>query len=109
MKVEPGETVYTAALREMKEESGLSVLDATLRGILSFDMRGDGNHLEVHVFSGTQHTGDIVNSDEMDPVWMDETSLPYSLPFEVAIDFDSLNQIIFCNSTCVVTGSIIRI
>ena len=39
-----------AAVREMQEESGLLVSDAALRGILSFDMRGDGNRLEVHVF-----------------------------------------------------------
>ena len=35
-KVEPGETVDEAALRELREEAGISALDATRRGVLTF-------------------------------------------------------------------------
>lgn len=47
------------------------------RGILSFDMRGDGNHLEVHVFTASEWTGDITESDEMEPRWWKVDEIPY--------------------------------
>eukprot|EP00037_Helgoeca_nana_P034183 m.420849 g.420849 ORF g.420849 m.420849 type:complete len:175 (-) comp32978_c0_seq1:82-606(-) len=76
-KVEAGETVIEAAVREMQEESGLTVEDPSLRGILSFDMRGDGNHLEVHVYHASQYHGVLTESDEMDPFWAKEDAIPF--------------------------------
>ena len=50
---------------------------AALRGILSFDMRGDGNHLEVHVFHASRFVGDPVESDEMEPFWVPDDAVPF--------------------------------
>eukprot|EP00038_Savillea_parva_P012552 m.205427 g.205427 ORF g.205427 m.205427 type:complete len:178 (+) comp22927_c0_seq1:305-838(+) len=75
-KVERGESMMEAAVREMREESGLTVEDASLRGILSFNMLGDGNHLEIHVFHASKYHGTITESDEMDPFWVKDTEIP---------------------------------
>ena len=68
-KVEPGETIHAAALREMAEESGLTVTDAQRRGVLRFDMRSDGMRLEVHLFAASHYNGVVTPSDEMLPRW----------------------------------------
>eukprot|EP00035_Acanthoeca_spectabilis_P031661 m.15192 g.15192 ORF g.15192 m.15192 type:complete len:178 (-) comp4887_c0_seq1:67-600(-) len=76
-KVEIGETIAEAAVREMQEESGLTVENASLRGILTFHMRGDGNQLEVHVFHASEYHGELVENDEMEPFWVKESEIPF--------------------------------
>lgn len=79
-KIDPGETILQAALREMKEESGLVPTDACLRGNIVFEFKGNPELLEVHVFKATQWQGreEPVESEEMKPEWHgdDEASLP---------------------------------
>src|SRR5512136_202936 len=48
--VEADEDVYTSALREMKEETGLDVADARLRGIVNVDA-GQETGILVFVFT----------------------------------------------------------
>jgi 8-oxo-dGTP diphosphatase/2-hydroxy-dATP diphosphatase len=76
-KVEPGETLLGAALREMEEESGLAVDDAAYAGHLTFTFEGRGGELHVHVFSATRARGEPRESDEMAPLWVDEGAIPY--------------------------------
>ena len=38
-------------------------------------MLGDGNQLEVHVFEATEYEGDVAESEEMAPFWVDEGSI----------------------------------
>ena len=56
-KVEAGESVEAAALRELHEEAGIHASDATKRGIIRFEFEGDPVALQVHVFKATQFTG----------------------------------------------------
>ncbi len=76
-KLEPNETVPQAAVREMQEESGLTVAGIEERGVLIFEMRGDRNILEVHVFSAASWTGALCESDEMEPRWWAEAEIPF--------------------------------
>lgn len=76
-KVEPGETISAAAAREMLEESCCSVTGIQRRGILSFDMLGDGNQLEVHVFAAGGFEGEPTETEEMAPLWVEESAIPY--------------------------------
>jgi len=51
--VEPGETPRDAAIRELREETGLE--SSALREVICYDVRGIGGdpfHFEVHMFSG---------------------------------------------------------
>ena len=56
-KVEAGESVYDAALRELQEEAGVHASDATKCGVIRFEFEGDPVALQVHVYRATQFTG----------------------------------------------------
>lgn len=68
-KVDPGENLRDAALREMREESGVEVTDAQLHANIVFDFHGHPERLEVHVFRATRWTGEPRECDEMRPQW----------------------------------------
>jgi 8-oxo-dGTP diphosphatase / 2-hydroxy-dATP diphosphatase len=78
-KIEPNESIRAAAIREMEEESGVLVHDATLVGNLRFVFDGSEERLEVHVFRAATYTGVVCESDEMRPQWwsLDEP-MPYA-------------------------------
>jgi len=78
-KVEPGEGIEAAALREMKEESGLqvSVQDSHYVGRLTFLFPYQPTWSQVvHVFLAKAWTGELVESDEMRPAWFPVEDLP---------------------------------
>ncbi len=75
-KIEPGETILAAALRETHEEACVAPTDATLVGHLLFSFVGIAEALEVHVFRATAFTGTPAETDEMAPAWHPETELP---------------------------------
>jgi hypothetical protein len=56
-KVESGETVHAAALRELHEEAGVHTSDAIKCGVIRFEFEDDPVALQVHVFRATQFTG----------------------------------------------------
>lgn len=62
-KVEKGETILEGALRELKEESGLTGHDLEQIGVLTLEFEGDPVLLEVHVFSTTKYTGKPTESE----------------------------------------------
>lgn len=76
-KIEPLETIQSAAVREMEEESGLRVLDPVLVGLLDFDFLGSTERLRVHVFTATAYSGVVRESDEMQPQWFSESAVPF--------------------------------
>ncbi|KAF2359998.1 NUDIX hydrolase domain [Trinorchestia longiramus] len=77
-KVEPGESIRGAAVREVLEESGVDV-SATITkvGFLEFTFTGEDFLMEVHVFLADGFSGQPQESDEMRPEWFPLTSLPY--------------------------------
>ena len=73
-KFEPGETPDACALREVREESGLTMTDFALRGLIIFvsDVWG----LEyMYLYSATKWTGRLVDCDEGELVWLDKREL----------------------------------
>ena len=77
-KVEAGESVSDAAMRELREESGLEAKHFEKRGTIIFEYASDPVPLEVHVFSVTSWRGELVESDEMRPAWFRHTEIPYA-------------------------------
>ena len=82
-KIEKGETILAAALREMREESGLCVEPASaaaLVGHLSFDFAGSREHLSVHVFRApaAAAVGMLCESEEMAPQRVRASAPPYA-------------------------------
>ncbi len=72
--VEIGESFVDAVKREMKEETGLDILDPRLVGIKQFPMK-NGNYEEgryvVLLLKATEFTGDVVSSAEGQMEWID--------------------------------------
>jgi len=73
-KFEPGETPDECVLREVKEETGFTMTDFALRGLIIFvsDVWG----LEyMYLYTATRWTGKLVDCDEGELVWLDKAEL----------------------------------
>lgn len=71
--IEPGESIVDAVVREMQEETGLTVLDPKLCGVKQFPI--DGGRYIVFLFTATEYTGDLVSSAEGTMHWVDKDKL----------------------------------
>lgn len=109
-KVEEGETVEEAALRELKEEAGIGVETLEKAGMLYFDIEGDERLHEGHIFRAWGVIGEPVETNEMiTPRWFDESEIPYDkmwkgddlwiplflkgVPFEGTLSFDAKHEL----------------
>lgn len=77
-KVEPGETIEQAAIRECQEEIGITPFNPQLLGDFEFRMTHDpdfGHH--AHVFVATEWEGEPHETEEMRPKWFRSDAIPY--------------------------------
>ncbi len=79
-KIESGETVAEAALRELAEETGILLPPASLERIATltfiFPHRPKWSQ-RVHVFTAHKWKGEPAESDEMRPQWFAVNAIPY--------------------------------
>lgn len=66
--VEPGESFVQAAVREVQEETGLTVLDPRLCGVKQFQTDGGARYV-VLLFQATRYTGALRSSPEGRMFW----------------------------------------
>eukprot|EP00055_Hartaetosiga_balthica_P004083 m.10055 g.10055 ORF g.10055 m.10055 type:complete len:185 (-) comp3598_c0_seq2:884-1438(-) len=76
-KLEKGETIEQAAIRELEEESHLTASKLEKMGRIFFEFVGDKTILEVHVFEATEWIGEPEETEEMDPKWFCVDNLPF--------------------------------
>ncbi|MEK7464207.1 MAG: 8-oxo-dGTP diphosphatase [Patescibacteria group bacterium] len=76
-KVEPGESIEDAALREMREEAGIELASVEKFGVLDFSWKDNPEILEVHIFRGKEFLGKPKESDEMKPQWFHVNEIPF--------------------------------
>ena len=77
-KIENGETPQKAAIRELKEESGLDATNIINVGQLTFYFEDESLVLNADVFVTTTFKGKEVTTDEMKPVWLNVNKIPYN-------------------------------
>ena len=86
--VEFGESFVDAVIREMKEETGLTITDPRLVGVKQFPIE-DGRYI-VLLFKATQWSGDLVSSEEGQMEWIKYSDLP---AVKTVDDFDDLLRV----------------
>ncbi len=87
--VEPGESFVDAVIREMKEETGLNILNPNIVGIKQFPIE-DGRYI-VLLFKATEFTGNVSSSDEGEMEWIDVDKLS---EINVVEDFHDLMKVL---------------
>lgn len=68
-KLEPGESPQECAVREVLEESGLTIVNPRLHGLVMFPGFKD-NDWYVFVFTATGFSGELIDSPEGDLRWV---------------------------------------
>jgi 8-oxo-dGTP diphosphatase len=74
--IEKGETALDAAVREFREEVGVTVKEPCLVGKMEFLFRDDSNLLG-YVYFASCFEGQLAESDEARPFWCPVKDLPY--------------------------------
>lgn len=72
--VEPGESIVDSVIREMQEETGLTVQHPKLCGIKQFPI--DGGRYLVFFFKTDAFTGEMTSSEEGTVEWIHRKNLP---------------------------------
>ena len=66
--VEPGESIVDAVVREMQEETGLTITNPRLCGVKHFPIK-DGRYI-VFLFEATEYEGELCSSEEGRMHWI---------------------------------------
>lgn len=75
-KIDPGESALECALRETREEVGVTATSVEQAGELRFQFL-DGMAIHCLVFRATAHTGEPVETDEAVPIWTAVDAVPF--------------------------------
>ena len=72
--VEPNEPFVASVIREVREETGLTIQDPVLCGVKQFP-REDGARYVVLLFRATRFTGPLASSSEGEMLWLTREEL----------------------------------
>lgn len=86
--IENGESVVDAVIREMKEETGLTVISPKLCGVKQFPI--DGGRYIVFLFIADEFAGELKSSDEGKMIWINKSELS---KFRTVSDLEALIRV----------------
>lgn len=91
--IEVGESIVDAVVREVREETGLTIYNPALCGVKQFPLKGgkyeNGRYL-VFLFRADQFTGDVTSSDEGEMRWIAKDELHN---YNLVQDFDDMLKV----------------
>lgn len=91
--VEIGESIVDAVVREVREESGLTIHNPNLCGVKQFPLK-DGDYKKgryiVFLFETDQYEGEVISSDEGTMHWVEKSKLD---EVELVEDFYDLIEV----------------
>ena len=90
--IEPGESIVDAVVREMKEETGLTIKSPRLCGVKQFPIE-DGRYI-VFLFETDQFEGKLVDSEEGKMHWVKISELSN---VNLVNDFEELIEVMMSN------------
>jgi 8-oxo-dGTP diphosphatase len=74
-KFHPGESPEECVIREVYEESGLTIKNPRLRGFMTFPSFSAGEDWYVFIFTASDFTGDLLDSSEGHLQWIDDDTV----------------------------------
>jgi 8-oxo-dGTP diphosphatase len=74
-KLDSGESPDDCVVREVREESGLTITDARLRGVLTFPAFRDGEDWLVFAYTATRFEGELGECAEGTLEWIDDAKI----------------------------------
>ena len=86
--IEPGESIVDAVIREMQEETGLTISHPHLCGVKQFPLE-EGRYI-VFLFETEEFEGDLRSSEEGNMHWIDERELS---KVNLVEDFEDLIEV----------------
>jgi len=78
-KFEDGESPEECVVREVKEESGLDIINPKLKGFITFPAFDGFDDWYVFIFVATQFSGELIDSPEGNLKWIPDKEL-FNLP-----------------------------
>ena len=91
--IEPGESIVDAVIREMKEETGLTIKAPRLCGVKQFP--SDGGRYLVFLFETDQFEGEVSDSEEGKMYWVKRSELSN---VNLVEDFDEMIEVMFSDT-----------
>lgn len=76
-KVIDGESIKSAAQREVLEETGLAIKHIEKIGVINFKFQDGSPGVEAHIFKAIDFDGKLIASEEMKPKWFHVNNLPF--------------------------------
>ena len=86
--VEPGESIVQSVIREMKEETGLTIRHPQLCGVKQFPIE-EGRYI-VFLFKTNEFEGELTDSEEGPMEWVERNQLD---SYELVEDFYELLEV----------------
>lgn len=77
-KVQHGESIEEATVRELKEECGVISGPLEKSGVLTFTFLGEDLETEMHIYRTTVFNGEPQETEEMRPQWFRVDAIPFS-------------------------------